>query len=57
MPRTAGMMIAQRRPIVSAIQPQNGDDRKNSVLANAIGNATSAGLSFRSSYRWVANSA
>jgi hypothetical protein len=51
------MMIAQRRPIVSAIQPQNGDDRKNSVLANAIGNATSAGLSFRSSYRWVANSA
>jgi hypothetical protein len=38
------MMIAQRRPMRSASQPQNSEERKKHVLAIAIGSATRAGL-------------
>jgi hypothetical protein len=51
------MMIAQRRPMRSPNQPHNNEERKKHVLASAIGRATIAGLSLRSSCKWVANSA
>ena len=53
----AGMIIAQRRPILSAIQPQPHDDRNKPRLAKKIGVATSPGERCRSFCRWVANSA
>ena len=51
------MMIAQRRPMRSASQPQNSEERKKQVFASAIGSATNPGLSLRSSCKCVANSA
>ena len=51
-----GMIIDQRRPMWSAVQPQNPLARKARKLAMAIGTATCAGLKFRSFCRCVANS-
>jgi len=50
------MIIDQRRPMWSAVHPQNPLATNARKVAMAIGVATCAGLKLRSFCRWVANS-
>ena len=53
----AGIIIAQRRPMKSAVHPQNDMPRKLRMLATMNGTAVPIVVSLRSACRCVANNA
>jgi hypothetical protein len=55
MPINAGIIIAQRRPILSAIVPQTQLDTNVIAFARATGRATKPGPKCRSFCRWIGN--